>query len=174
MTTINYILIGGAVILVLIAYLIGNWYEKRHNKPAALEVGVPLQPEYEEVYARVYDSVTRKMYNDTLTPEIVKQIMDTWHSLGRQWNKDGKWLYAINRYIGVDNIIRYRPVEAVMSPTRDNPPSKVHRALNHPEIAVYFNVTPKKNMLQQLVPVLIFVGGLLFLYFMWTAQMKGN
>ena len=123
----------------------------------------------EPIEVRLYDSITRSVYDTTLLGEVVRDIKGLYKSPGRMWNKNGKWLYAINKYsIANAEEPKYRPVEVLMSATRSNPPSKVHRALMQQEVGIVYDVREEKSIMQKLVPILVFCGAMIMVMFMWS------
>ena len=159
------------------------WFLARNKKDKTSTVETPAattttRPIHGPIDVRLYDSTNRSIYNTVLDGTIPDEILKTWRSFGRKWLYEAKWVFAINKY-QVDTVdkatgeitgsrILYRPVESRMSPTRDNPPSKVHRAITHPEIAMFFNVTEKKTGLQKYMPVLLVVLGIVAVMWMWS------
>ena len=178
--------VAGAIIIFAFFFAFGKyihiprlWGKKAQS---VVNQGITTQSvvaKHEPIDVRLYDSTNRTVYNTKLDGVIADEILRVWHSFGRKWLFQGKWVYAINKYqnistdpstgeIKLDDRVMYRPVESRMSATRDNPPSKVHSFLVHPEIAVYFDVSEKQSTLQKLLPVLIFAGGVIFVMFMWS------
>lgn len=175
---------AGVLVIGLFYWLATHGRRPKPDKAAGgsssevVAAGKAKKPVHDPINVRLYDSVSRSIYNTTLEGSIPDDILKLWRSFGRKWLYDNKWVFAINKYQTqvVDKTTgeitlsqpMYRPVESQMSPTRDNPPSKVHRALTQPEIEIFFNVTIKKGTLEKLVPVLIFAGGVVFVMFMWS------
>ena len=193
----NYGLAASFLIIIALTWFLAKFLfrNKKVVLPAnKIENEADKTVEHEPVDVRLYDSITRTIRNvkfdwnaalkdkrENKDYPTIEEIKAKWRSVGRRWNRDGKWVYAINRYevnvkAGdvVKSEIKYRPVEALMSPTRDQPPSKVHRALTHPEIAIYYDVTQQQTSLQKLMPVLIFAGAAIFIMFMWSQSGNGG
>jgi len=145
------------VIVVVIVYILFHMRGKKKlksNIPQDFRKVIPLHQEegvndeqleetYEPQEARIYNSITRTVYNATISGEEVAAIVTKYSTLGRKWNRDGKQLYALD--YNADRT--YSPRE--MPGTPENPPSKLHRALNHPGIALWFNVQKGKSLFEK-------------------------
>lgn len=119
---------------------------------------------YEDVEARVYDNTTRTIYNTTIPGKVVARIREQDGNLGRKWLKDGKEAYALNK-VGSNE---YKVVRVPI--TMDQPPSKLHRALQQQEIEICYNVQPVEGMFQKLLPILIWSGAIIFIMFLMVSN----
>lgn len=162
------------IIVVIIGYLLFYFRRKkkrqsnipqdiRKETPPHDEGGNGEQPEvtYEPQEARIYNSITRTVYNATISGGEVAAIVTKYSTLGRKWNRDGKQLYALD--YNADRT--YSP--RIMPITPNNPPSKLHRALNHPGIALWFNVQRGKNFVEKWGWAIAFAVGAFFC--IWVA-----
>lgn len=180
MTILNVVLYIG--LPFLLAGFIVYWYgwrmikkqkaEKVEAEKISLETAfvksetVSVMAE-QPIEARIYDAAKRAIYNDTLPGNVVARIRADYRTIGRQWNKDGKWLYAFN-LIPDGN---YIPVELSLDATRENPPTRVHRALNQKEkVGIFFNVKLQKSFMQQYGKYMPYFLGIAFIIFMMVAN----
>jgi nitrogen fixation-related uncharacterized protein len=189
MELLNHPLIGvyglpvaGAIVIIATAFF---WGRRKGKNPQA-DPAAPIAPAgavvaiHAPIDVRLYDSTIRRTTMAVLDGTVADEILKQWRSLGRKWLFEGKWVFAINRYAEAETdakgvrvpdgryMIKHRPVEAMMRPTREHPPSDVHSAISNPEIDLYFDVTEKSNTLQKLMPVLVFAGAGIFVLFMWS------
>lgn len=165
MDTIFYVIfIVGAIALVGFLYFY-SW----RKKPVVIEAGEPKKseeadPALPSVEARTYDVSSRTVYNETISGETVGKIREEHGNLGRKWLYEGRWLYALKK----DAEGKYSPV--IVPVSMDNPPSRLHRALTHPQVGIVYNVETPKNLLQKYGHILLFTGVCAFLMFMLVAQ----
>lgn len=116
-------------------------------------------PDTESRRARVYDTVSRTISTETISGETIKNIKDTYGNLGRMWNKDGERLYAFVKLNEDD----YKPAERYFDMSRENPPSRLYRALTQPSTAMVFDVRAPSQFMRKWGPVLLFAAGALFI-----------
>lgn len=119
------------------------------------------------ITARIYDNMSRKVYIQTIGSKLQSEIIA--HSnigLGRQWNYDKRWMYALCRE--GENV--YFPVEKYLDQSRDNPPSELWGYLNQPEIGVTRNVETNRNFMQQYGHILPYILGIAFIIFMMVSS----
>lgn len=182
MNTTFYV-VGLIFAIIVLAAMILIEIRKKRNKrpPIPKEDGVLASPAtetkeedktntitYPDAEVRFYDSITRTIYNGILPGATVAVIRMTYQNLGRKWLRYGKWLYAINKYIGEDGNVLYRPV--LIEETMDNSPSKLHRALRQDAVGIAYDVRDEKGFMEKYGKVLVFV--VIVLFFMWTTVMK--
>ena len=122
----------------------------------------------EPVLARIFDRTNRKMYNKMIDgliqSKIIKEYPET--GLGRQWNKDGKWVYTICREF--ENT--YTPVEKFLVMNRLNPPTKLHGYLSQPEVAIAKDISVDKGFMEKYGHYLPYILAILFLVFLMVMQ----
>jgi len=165
MDTIYYVIfVAGAIALVCFLYFF-SW----RKKTVAIEAEEPEKGENTisatpPVEARTYDVSTRTAYNEPIPGKTVGKIREEHGNLGRKWLYEGRWLYALKK----DAEGNYSPV--IVSISMDNPPSRLRRALTHPQVGIVYNVEPAKNLLQKYGHMLLFAAVCAFLMFMLVAQ----
>ena len=138
------------------------------EKEAAAENQEDENKILEPVLARIYDRTSRKIYNKMvdgiIQSNIIKEYPET--GLGRQWNKDGKWLYAFCREF--ENT--YTPVEKFLVMNRLNPPTKLHGYLSQPEVAIAKDISVDKGFMEKYGHYLPYILAILFLVFLMVMQ----
>lgn len=169
MDTIYYVIfIAAAVALVCYLYFF-SWRKKSAaTGPEDKDTGEVTPPAAAtvtpSVEARTYDVSTRTVYSETIPGVTVDKIRTEHGNLGRKWLYEGRWLYALKK----DTEGNYSPVIVPIS--MENPPSRLHRALTHPQVGIVYNVEPAKNLLQKYGHILLFAVVCAFLMFMLVAQ----
>jgi len=143
--------------------------QSREATPATdlVEVAPTTKPEL----VLCYDSAAGTWDEVELGGNIIDGIIKTWRSLGRVWDEDGKKLHHINRYV-TEGVVRYRPIEALMSETRDNPPEVIMDCFDHSSVPFVFNVHESTSLLAKLAPILWFCGIAIFILFMWATNLS--
>ncbi len=102
------------------------------------------KPKYGAVTAMVLDNETRRgYYNVQINGEDVEKIISKHKSLGRQWNRDGKYTYALIKKSEND----YEPV--YIAPNSENDPTKLHSELQHPYLEQTMDMRIKQNFMQK-------------------------
>jgi hypothetical protein len=147
--------IGAIVVLGIVFYLNkARIYKLLHIKAKAVPsmTTVPDEEVKEtlpSITARIYDKTTtpRSIYNKDLSgKEALAIISDNINfGLGRQWNHDGKWVYAFYR----SGVNKHEPVEKYLTTDRENPPSKLYGFLVQPEISITHDVQSEKTFMQE-------------------------
>lgn len=118
----------------------------------------------------VYKAVNAYVYNDmigrcgpmVMPADEVGKIIEKYGSLGRPRNRGGKSLYHFNH-----DEEGYHPTYFPWSPT--NSSKRLHRAMQHPEIAIIYDVEAERGKLQRYGMYFIFAGVVIFM--MWTGVM---
>jgi len=169
MNLTNLYIIAGffAVVVFTLFYFIFWRKDRAHKKIKEVEPEkvTNVTPDAE---CRIYDTITRTIYNQTLKGTIVDEIRKKHTNLGRKWNYYGNLVYAIEKkYVGND-VIEYNPV--VPPILMEIPPSKLFRALVKPWIAIRYNVQQPQNFLQKWGMYLLFGGVAVFFLFVLVAQ----
>ncbi len=126
--------------------------------PSVKGAGVPSA---KNILARIYDRGERRIYNQMLTYD--KKTMP--EGLGRKWNRNGKWVYALVKQPDEE---LYYPV--MVTQTMEDPPSRLFRAIKHPQVALIYGVKEKKGFFDKYWPFLLVAGAILFA--MWTTVAK--
>lgn len=166
MDTAYYFIFGiGAVALVVFLYFT-SWRKKPESTKQSISAPDSKEGDTETplVDVRTYDVNTRTIYNETIPGATVDKIRKEHGNLGRKWLYEGCWRYALKKDLKGE----YSPVIVPIS--MDNPPSRLHRALNHPQVAIVYNVEHAKNFLQKYGHIFLFAGVCAFLMFMLVAQ----
>lgn len=162
-----------AIIAGTAAYLVG-YFALRKFLPKRLAKTESSKAEeekitYEPVDARIYDNDRRRIYNKVLDSKLVQAIIenkDRGLGLGRQWNYNGKMVYALVKYQDKDHISQYRPIEVYMTDVADCPPFDIYDAINQPEVALTDDVSVEGNFVQKYGHLLLFCFGIAFIIFM--------
>jgi len=162
--TIVYYIFAALVLIAGFYYLKKDTLFKPKVEAATEEENTILEP----VLARIYDRTNRKIYNEMIDgikqSKIIKEYPET--GLGRQWNKDGKWVYALCREF--ENT--YIPVERYLAKDRLNPPSKLHSYLSQPEVAIAKDISVDKPFMEKYGHYLPYILAILFLVFLMVMQ----
>ncbi len=169
------------IVLLVAAGAIGFYYLKgSHGKGGgSKDNGIDIDDEdlsevrdkKGRVLVRVYDNKLLRVYNSVISKQAVGDIKTKCGTLGRQWNREGKSLYAINRYQAEDNNWELRPV---LPPSHITyPPTSLHNDLQQPEIGIMFTEMLKaddndKSFIEKYKHILIWIVGMAFLAFMWS------
>lgn len=121
----------------------------------------------EPLYVLLYDSEMGTWKEEELAGNIIDDILHTWKSLGRQWDEKGKKLFHINKYKLINDVkYHYRPIEALMSETRDNPPEDIHGCFDIQDpVSIWYSVKENTNALAKWGAILWFCGITIFLMF---------
>ncbi len=109
----------------------------------------------------VLDSDTRQESFVDFSGDKLLPIKEKFKTLGRKWFVDGKSVYAFEKNIDGE----YKPI--FVPQTIENPPTRLFRALIHPELAFIVVTQLGKPFLQKYGIYLLFAGAAMF--FMWTA-----
>jgi hypothetical protein len=121
------------------------------------------------ILVRLADNLTAKIYNTFITHEIANLVIKENGTLGRQWSRDNKKLFGLNRYKDVDGNVKLRPI---MLPTEiNNAPTTLYNDLRQPEIAIVVSELLKsdnKGLGEQLWKYMPWLVALGFLAFLWA------
>lgn len=175
MTILNVILY--IVVPSIMAACIVYWYGWRSMKKKIIPVIPKEAHKLEEktviselpVEARIFDNKKRKVYNDLLPGDVVAEVKETYSDLGRQWNKDGLLLYELCLKASGE----YVPLETYLTIARDNPPTRVHRALNQKEkMSIAFNTKTSKSLMEKYGKYLPWLLAIAFVIFLIVASGK--
>jgi len=160
---------GAAFVLLCIYYAYIRIRKPKYQETPAADTKVDNTKDREEtggygpIMAGVYDNESRRVdYFCEIPAEIVNKIVGEHGTLGRQWNRDGKYIYAMvkdKKYTS-----GYCPIN--IEPRSDNDPVKLHYDMQQPEIAVLMNMEEEKNFLQKYGMVLWWVAVMAFIIFM--------
>jgi hypothetical protein len=165
-----YIIAGFFAVVVFALFYFVFWRKDSHKKLKEKQVEekegtIPVTPDAE---CRIYDTLTRTIYNQTLKGTIVDEIRKKHTNMGRKWNYYGNLVYAIEKKYAGNDVIEYNPV--VPPILMEIPPSKLFRALVKPWIAIRYNVQQPQNFLQKWGMYLLFGGVAVFFLFILVAQ----
>jgi len=118
---------------------------------------------------RLADNISSRIFNSFISEELAKDIITKSGSLGRQWDREGKKLYGLNRYIDVEKNTKLRPIPIPMQIS--NAPTALHNDLKQPEIAIVVSEMLKsdaKKMSDEFWKHLPWLVALGFLAFLWA------
>jgi hypothetical protein len=118
---------------------------------------------------RLADNVTGRIYNTYLTKESAKEIKQEYTTLGRQWDRDGKKVFGINRFINEKGEIKLRPI--IIPPRINSAPYSLHNDIQQPEMAIVIAELLKeegKNFLEKYGQVLWWIAVMAVIAFMWA------
>lgn len=118
------------------------------------------------VPARIYDNRTRTVYNADLPAADVRQIRRDFGNLGRMWFYNNEWRYAIVR----KNDSTCEPIQRFMASSLNNPPERLHRALQQEETESYYNPRDNRGILAKYGAYLLFAGIAIGVLFLWGAN----
>lgn len=162
--TIVYYIFAALMVIGGIIYLRKDKILKPKTAAATEDEKTILEP----VLVRIYDRTKRKIYNEIFDgvkqSNVIKEYPEI--GLGRQWNKDGKWVYALCREF--ENT--YIPVEKYLAKGRENPPLKLHGYLSQPEVAIAKDINVDKGFMEKYGHYLPYVLAILFLVFLMVMQ----
>lgn len=163
------------VIIVSLAIVGGLYYwQKRRvsKKETADEPGEEKAETKGDIFCRIADNITARIYNAYITQEQKDKIIKEFKTLGRQWFREGKRVYALNKYeeqIGGNMVEKLRPI---MIPTQiTNAPSELHNDMQQPEIAIIMTELMKdedKPFIEKYGQILWWIAIMSFLAFMWS------
>ena len=119
---------------------------------------------------RIADNITAMIFNTFISPEAAKEVIGIYGTLGRQWEREGKKIYALNRYKDdKDGQVKLRPI--VISSQITNAPAELHYDLQQPEVGIVISEMLKdddKPFLEKYGKVLWWIAVMGFLAFMWS------
>lgn len=173
----NYLLVGTILMAgMLVIFFIQSKRNKRNPPRNRVDttkdskIKSPSEDEFIDdlvaVPARVYDNRTRRIYNRMLPASDVRQIRRDFGNLGRMWYWNNEWRYAVVRL--VDGTCR--PVQNYMTRSLDNPPEKLHRALQQEETEALFSPRDNRGVLTKYGAYLLFAGVVIGILFIWGAN----
>jgi len=167
-----FLIITGVALIAGGAFWGYNRYKKPHpgNKQSNNST-LPLDEnndaaaeEIKPALCRVYDAVNRTISNQELSASIIKKIRADYKNLGRIWNFEGKYVYAIDKLMDENGNIFYRPKKK--KPSLDNSAGRLFRVLQQHDTVKAYDTSEKRSFLKENMKYLIFVGVVIF--FMWT------
>jgi len=126
-TVIFYIILPSLLAIVILLYYSKPNLSRYFNKlPSVVKQEVEnIDVNSLEVF--LYDDITGLPDFKILSGEIIESIKKEYGNLGQLWDGDNKKTYDINRYrLSGSDVDHYRPVQALMSQTRDNPPEDIY------------------------------------------------
>ncbi len=169
----------GAVVILGIAFYLNKariykWLHIRQktvpSMTTKLDTDVKETETVPPITARIYDKTTtpRSIYNKILSGKEALTIIseNINFGLGRQWNHDGKWVYAFYR----SGVNTYEPVEKYLTTNRENPPSKLYGFLVQPEISITHDVQGQKTFMQEYGKYLPWAVAVAFIIFMMVTS----
>jgi len=118
---------------------------------------------------RIADNISGRLYNAAISKETADKIIAEHGTLGRQWYRDNKWVYGINRYLTEEGKESFRPIP--IPSLMKNDPSKLHQDIAQPEVGLWvteFLKADKNPMLDKLWGVLPWLAGILIILFLWA------
>jgi len=122
-----------------------------------------------DILCRIADNITGRIYNAWITKKQTDEIIEEHKTLGRQWFRDGKRIYGLNRYEVEVGTIKLRPITIPSQIT--NAPSELHNDMQQPEIVIIMNELLKdedKPFIEKYGQILWWIAVMGFLAFMWS------
>jgi hypothetical protein len=119
------------------------------------------------ITARIADNTNRTIYTADISGEDVKKIYETYGTLGRQWNREGKFVYGMVKLAER----QYKPI--AIPATANCPPEKLHYDMEQPEIPVIMDMREEKNFLDKYGKLLVWGGIMAFMIFMVMSSRGG-
>ena len=164
------VLIG---LIAIIGYYLYDRRRKRKVKADEKENGGITSEDkkedkkYEPIDARIFDNNNRRVYNQELSGAVVKSIIDQYHALGRQWNREGKYVYGF--------IKEKEDFKPITIPQADitNPPEKLHFDMQQPEIPIIMDMREEKNFFDKYGMVLVWGAIMAFILFLMMSSRNG-
>jgi len=162
------IAIVGAAVGLLIYYFCQKRQVAPEPEAEATPENKPFDFAKEGTLCRVADNITGRIYDAFITDHQAKEIITTYKTLGRQWYRDNKWVYGINKYEDAEGNIKLKPI---ITPSQiKHPPSELHYDVKQPEIGIVVRESLKedKSFIEEYGHYLWLLLALAFLMFMWT------
>jgi hypothetical protein len=166
---------GAVVIIGILFYLNKDRIYKRFNikqkvMSSKVDTNVNTESVLPPITARIYDKTTtpRSIYNKEIPGKDALSVVsdNPNYGLGRQWNHDGKWVYALYR----SGVNKYEPVEKYLTTDRINPPSQLYGFLVQPEIAITHDVQGQKTFMQEYGKYIPWGVAIAFIIFMMVTN----
>lgn len=167
------------VAIMLVRQVIKSRKDK--TPPGLVPASAPLVPDEvilhkdvitdkaEIVHARVADNIKGTIYDTEIIKETADKIRAEFGTLGRQWDRYGRKVYALNRFLDDDGEIKLRPIKTPAQIT--NAPAALHNSLQQPEIGIIVAQMMKdddKTFIEKYGVVLWWLAVMGFLGFMWA------
>jgi len=126
------------------------------------------------ILVRMADNLLARIYNTTISQPTAEKIIKEHGSLGRQWDRDGKKIFGLNRYFikddkGVDTKkVSLRPI--FVPKEISNAPNQLHNDTCQPEIAIIISEMIKSDenkmgeQIMKYLPWLIAAGVVAFFW----------
>jgi len=134
-----------------------------------------IKPEWEGVKSGVLvcirDNITAQCYDFVFISEkTAKAIISEFLTLGRQWDREGKKVYGLNRFKDdIDGKIKLRPIP---TPSLINSaPAELHYDIRQPEVGMVISELMKEDtstFIEKYWKILLWVFAMAFLAFMWS------
>jgi len=160
-------------VLVSIIAIAGYYYWERLNLWFRHIKKEPTETKDEveegEILCRIADNITARIGNENITQVQADEIIKEHNTLGRQWFRDGKRIYGLNRYENEKGEIKLRPI--IVPSQITNSPSQLHNDMQQPEIAIIMTELMRdedKPFIQKYGQILWWIAIMGFLAFMWS------
>jgi hypothetical protein len=114
---------------------------------------------YPPTKAYVYNDIIGRCGPTILTSRIVGQIIQQYHSLGRPLNHNGEDI----PYLIHTEDDKYKP--CIFPYSEINSSNILHRAMQHPEIPIVWDVKPEKSFVEKYGMFMLFAGVIIFFMF---------
>ena len=112
------------------------------------------------VYCRVADNNTGRIANILVPYKDIKKTLETYHTLGRQWKRDNKDVYALCK-------LKDGTYKPIIPPNKiSHSPADLHGDLQFPEVAVLMDMREEKAFFAKYGQVLVWAGVMGFIIFM--------
>jgi len=150
--------------------MIAGFYYWQKRKGVFTKEEKPVEEkEKGNIPCRIADNITGRIYNESITQSQANVIIKEHKTLGRQWDRDGKKIYGLNKYEDPAGNPCFRPI--VVPSQITNAPSELHNDMQQPEIAIIMTELMKdedKNFAEKYGQMLWWIAIMCFLAFMWS------
>jgi len=153
-----------AVFIPILLFFLGlagyYFWEKRKSKTLQVNKDGKEALGGKPVLCRVADNITGRIYNAWIPFEEIEKIIVAHGSLGRQWKRDNKWVYALCKQKDES----YAPI---IPPNQvKNSPSGLYADMQFPEVSVLMDMRVDQPFLQRYGQVLWWIAVMGFIVFM--------
>lgn len=121
------------------------------------------------INVRLADNKTAKIYNTTISEKTALAIFNEYKTLGREWNREGKKLFGLNRFLANDGTWQLKPIIPPNQIT--NSPNKLFNDIQQPAIGLVVSEMLRdedKPFLEKYGVVLWWIAVMGFLMFLWA------
>lgn len=165
---------------MIIGFCYYKWGNKLFKRGRAADVIFDIVEEAEKLITPYYDqngtidvrmpdNLTGRIYDTKISEKTAEEIRRECGTLGRQWYRDNRKVFGINRFRDEEGNVKLKPIE--IPKDISNAPSELHLNLQQPEIAIAITHCMKDDkggVGEQIVKYLPWLVALGFLAFLFT------